>query len=345
MGLACGACTLVLAWKTAKAQDSGILAYSYEVLVPAVEPSLQARMVGLLHALATQEGYTLTALPGVRLLRSDRPLARTPVLYDPGIVIVCQGVKRGYMGAKVYQYDAQHYLAVSVPVPFTMETEASADAPLLAIYLQLDLQLAADLMLELEAHADAVPAPAQSMMASPMEAAMQATVLRLLEALGDPLEAAVLGPALVRELYFRVLTGAQGGAMRAALAMRGRFGRIGKVLRHIHAAYATALDVDALAAEAEMSVPTFHDHFRAITGTSPMQYVKSTRLHQARLLMLRQGMTAEAAALGVGYASASQFNREFKRLFALPPVAEVARMRRSFALPPAAVDAVYVSSH
>ncbi|WP_243402677.1 MULTISPECIES: AraC family transcriptional regulator [unclassified Stenotrophomonas] len=313
--------------------------------MPAVEPSMQARMVGLLHALATQEGYTLTALPGVRLLRSDRPLARTPVLYDPGIVIVCQGVKRGYMGAKVYQYDAQHYLAVSVPVPFTMETEASADAPLLAIYLQLDLQLAADLMLELEAHADAVPAPAQSMMASPMEAAMQATVLRLLEALGDPLEAAVLGPALVRELYFRVLTGAQGGAMRAALAMRGRFGRIGKVLRHIHAAYATALDVDALAAEAEMSVPTFHDHFRAITGTSPMQYVKSTRLHQARLLMLRQGMTAEAAALGVGYASASQFNREFKRLFALPPAAEVARMRRSFALPPAAVDAVYVSSH
>jgi len=335
----------VLAWKTAKAQDSGILAYSYEVLVPAVEPSMQARMVGLLQALATQEGYTMTALPGVRLLRSDRPLARTPVLYDPGIVIVCQGVKRGYMGAKVYQYDAQHYLAVSVPVPFTMETEASADAPLLAIYLQLDLQLAADLMLELEAHADAVPAPAQSMMASPMEAAMQATVLRLLEALGDPLEAAVLGPALVRELYFRVLTGAQGGAMRAALAMRGRFGRIGKVLRHIHAAYATALDVDALAAEAEMSVPTFHDHFRAITGTSPMQYVKSTRLHQARLLMLRQGMTAEAAALGVGYASASQFNREFKRLFALPPAAEVARMRRSFALPPAAVDAVYVSSH
>ncbi|WP_406231764.1 AraC family transcriptional regulator N-terminal domain-containing protein [Isoptericola jiangsuensis] len=313
--------------------------------MPAVEPSLQARMVGLLQAQATQEGYTLTALPGVRLLRSDRPLARTPVLYDPGIVIVCQGVKRGYMGAKVYQYDAQHYLAVSVPVPFTMETEASADAPLLAIYLHLDLQLAADLMLELEAHADAVPAPAQSMMASPMEPAMQATVLRLLEALGDPLEASLLGRALVRELYFRVLTGAQGGAMREALAMRGRFGRIGKVLRHIHAAYATALDVDALAAEAEMSVPTFHDHFRAITGTSPMQYVKSTRLHQARLLMLRQGMTAEAAALGVGYASASQFNREFKRLFALPPAAEVARMRRSFALPPAPVDAVYVSSH
>lgn len=302
-------------------------------------------MVGLLKTLAVEEGYTLTRLPGVRLLRSDRPLARTPVLYDPGIVIVCQGVKRGYLGGQVYQYDAQHYLAVSVPVPFTMETDASAQAPLLAIYLHLDLQLAADLLIELGEQEGTPATPAQSMMSSPMQAPMQATVLRLLEALAEPLEAAVLGPALVREVYFRVLTGAQGGAMREALAMRGRFGSIGRVLRTIHAGYATTLDVGQLATEGGMSVATFHDHFRAITGTSPMQYVKSTRLHQARLLMLRQGMTAEAASLAVGYASPSQFNREFKRLFALPPAAEVARMRRSFALPPPPADAVYVSAH
>lgn len=310
-----------------------------------VQQDAQARMVGLLQALAPEEGYTLTAVPGVRLLRSNRPLARTPVLYDPGIVIVCQGVKRGYLGGQVYQYDAQHYLAVSVPVPFTMETDASADAPLLAIYLHLDLQLAADLLLALDAHEAPRQTHARSMMASPMDPPMQATVIRLLHALGDTREAAVLGPALVREVYFRVLTGAQGAAMREALAMRGRFGSIGRALRQIHAAYATALDVAHLAAEAGMSVASFHDHFRDVTGTSPMQYVKSTRLHQARLLMLRQGMTAEAASLAVGYASPSQFNREFKRLFGLPPAAEVARMRRSFAVPPAPAGALYVSSH
>ncbi|MDT3487521.1 AraC family transcriptional regulator [Stenotrophomonas maltophilia] len=314
-------------------------------MVDSQQAQMQARMVGLLQTLAVEEGYTLTPMPGVRLLRSNRPLARTPVLYDPGVVIVCQGVKRGYLGGQVYQYDAQHYLAVSVPVPFTMETDASAEAPLLAIYLHLDLQLAADLLIELGEQVGTSEAPAQSMMSSPMQAPMQATVLRLLEALADPLEAAVLVPALVRELYFRVLTGAQGGAMREALAMRGRFGSIGRVLRTIHALYATALDVGQLAAEAGMGVATFHDHFRAITGTSPMQYVKSTRLHQARLLMLREAMTAEAASLAVGYASPSQFNREFKRLFALPPAAEVARMRRSFALPPPPADALYVSSH
>jgi AraC-like DNA-binding protein len=160
-----------------------------------------------------------------------------------------------------------------------------------------------------------------------------------------PLEAAVLGPSLLRELYFRVLTGAQGSAMREALAMRGQFGRIGKSLRLIHAGYAQPLDVMQLADEAGMSVPSFHSHFKAITQVSPMQYVKSTRLHQARLLMIRQDLTAEAASHAVGYTSASQFSREFKRLFGLTPSAEAQRMRESFAIPEPFEDAIYVSSH
>jgi AraC-like DNA-binding protein len=185
----------------------------------------------------------------------------------------------------------------------------------------------------------------QSMMSSPMDAALRSSVLRFLEAMNKPLDAAVLGPSLVRELYFRVLTGAQGNAMRAALAMQGQFGKIGKALRRIHSAYAQPLDLPQLASEAGMSVPTFHSHFKAITHTSPMQYVKSTRLHQARLLMVRQGMTAEAASHAVGYASPSQFNREFKRLFGLTPAAETKRMLENFAVPPAHAASDYVSSH
>jgi AraC-like DNA-binding protein len=273
-------------------------------------------MAGLLRALAPEEGYNLTAVPDVRVLRSDRALSRIPVLYDPGIVIVCQGRKRGYFGEQVYLYDEQHYLAVAVPVPFTMETDATPERPLLAIYMHLDFQVVAELMIQLDrngmpAHDDAP----QSMMSSPMDPLLRESVLRFLEAMNQTLDAAVLGPALVRELYFRVLTGAQGNAMRAALAMQGEFGKIGKALRRIHATYAQPLELSQPAGEAGMSVPTFHSHFKAITRSSPMQYVKSTRLHQARLLMVRQGITAEAASHAVGYASPSQFNREFKRLF------------------------------
>ncbi|WP_244511285.1 AraC family transcriptional regulator [Vreelandella arcis] len=306
----------------------------------------QRHMVTLLQALAPEEGYNLTALPDVRILRSDRPLSRTPVLYDPGIVIVCQGRKRGYFGHQVYLYDEQHYLAVAVPVPFTMETEATPEHPLLAIYMHLDFQLAAELMIQIDRHqSPAQENVAQSLMSSPMDAALRVSVTRFLETMSQPLEAEILGPALVRELYFRVLTGAQGNAMRAALAMQGQFGKIGKALRHIHATYAQPLNLSQLASEAGMSVPTFLNHFKAITHTSPMQYVKSTRLHQARLLMVRQSMTAEAACHAVGYLSASQFNREFKRLFGLTPAAETKRMRENFALPPAFTKSDYVSSH
>lgn len=306
----------------------------------------QQRMVALVRALAPQEGYNLTALPGVRILRSDRMLSRTPVLYDPGIVIVCQGRKRGYFGNRTYLYDEQHYLAVAMPVPFTMESDGTSEHPLLAIYMHLDFQMAAELMIQIDRHHSPVDHDVPlGMMSTPMDSALRTSVLRFLEAMSRPLEAAILGPGLMRELYFRVLTGPQGMAIRSALGMQGQFGKIGKALRRIHASYAQPINLAQLAKDANMSVPTFHSHFRAITQTSPMQYVKSTRLHQARLLMVREGMTAEAAAYTVGYASASQFNREFKRLFGLPPLAEVRRMRENFAIPPAQAASDYVSSH
>ena len=311
-----------------------------------VSGQAQRRMVALLRALAPAEGYNLTALPSVRILRSDRALTRTPVLYDPGIVIVCQGCKRGYFGDRLYVYDAQHYLAVSVPVPFDMETDATPAQPLLALYLHLDFAIAAELMLHIDRQAVAETAQApQSMLSSPIDTDMRLSILRFLEALNRPLEAVVLGPGLLRELYFRVLTGAQGRAMREALALKGQYGRIGRALRRIHAAYAEALDLAQLAREAGMSIPAFHHHFKAITQTSPMQYLKSTRLHQARLLMVRQDLTAEAACHAVGYTSASQFSREFRRLFGLAPAAEARRMRASFAIPPAFAGVEFVSSH
>lgn len=185
------------------------------------------RMIGLLRGMARDEGYTLTCLPDVRLLRADRPLSRTPVLYEPGIVIVVQGSKRGFLGRQTFVYDDQHYLVVSVPVPFTMETQATAQEPLLAIYLRLDSAMALDLCEQLDRHEGIATAEPRGLYSSPMEASLSMAVLRLLEALANAPEGELLGPAMVREIYFRVLCGAQGGSMRAALAQQGRFGRGG----------------------------------------------------------------------------------------------------------------------
>lgn len=303
------------------------------------------QMVDLLDRLTPHEGYNLTALADVRFLRSNRPLMRTPVLYEPGIVIVVQGRKRGFLGNDVYLYDAQHYLMVSIPVPFTMETDASASEPMLAIYMRLDFTVAADLLLHLADRGQSASVPPRSMVSSPMDDAMSHSVLRFLQVMASPLDAEILGQAMVREIYYRVLTGVQGQTLRSALTLQGQFGKVAKALRKLHAEYDSYLDVNALAKEAGMSLATFHSHFKTITETSPMQYLKSTRLHQARLLMLRNNLTASAASARVGYESVSQFSREFKRLFGLTPISEVARMKQNFSLPEPVTPSDFISSH
>jgi len=267
------------------------------------------------------------------------------VLYDPGIVILCQGRKRGYLGDDVYVYDAQHYLVVSVPVPFTMETDASEAQPMLAVYMRLDLQMASELILQMDEALGPSDAQPKGMYASPMDDLLRASTLRFLEAMSSPGEAQILGPSLVREIYYRILTGEQGGSMRAALNRQGHFGKVTRAIRKIHSCYQERLDVVSLAQEASMSVPNFHLHFRSVTDSSPMQYLKSTRLHQARLLMLRNAMTASTAAFNVGYESASQFSREFKRFFGRTPQAEIEWMKATYALPAPSTPSMYVSSH
>ena len=293
----------------------------------------QQRMVELLTALTSKDGVSPSALDSVQLLRASRANPRTPVMYEPSIVIVCQGRKRGFLGDQMFIYDAQQYLVLSVPLPFECETEASPEKPLLAISIRVDLTMVAELLMALnDTRGNTVSEPC-GIYATPLDAPLSSAVLRLLEALASPCDAQILGPSIVREICYRVLTGVQGDAIRAALTHQHHFGRIAKALRRIHADYRGDLDVDTLAREAGMSLAVFHAHFKAVTSTSPMQYVKTTRLHHARLLITHDGLSVSVAATRVGYESASQFSREFKRLFGLSPTDEQRRVRAMNELP------------
>ncbi|HXO99535.1 MAG TPA: AraC family transcriptional regulator [Luteibacter sp.] len=284
--------------------------------------SRRIRMAALISRLAPNEGYTMSSIDGVALVRSNRSMVRTPALYEPSIVIVAQGRKRGFHGGQSYVYDAQHYLALAVPLPFQVETEASEEEPMLGVAIRVDLAATAELALavdDMQPQADARPA---TLFATPLDDRLGDAALRLLEVLADPAEARLLAPGIVREITYRVLISEQGGGLRAALTQGGHFGRIAKALRRIHVDYARPLDVATLASDANMSVPTFHAHFKSVTATSPIQYIKAMRLHQARLLLIRGSLTAASASERVGYESASQFSREFKRLFGRSPVDE-----------------------
>jgi len=287
------------------------------------------QMVSLLETLTTAEGMRPSTLSGVHLLRVNESLARAPVVYDPSIVILAQGSKTGYLGDQIYTYDANNYLVLSVPLPFDCETHASPGKPLLGVALTVDPSTLAELLLEMDD--DAIPTPpAPAIYSTPLTKELTGATVRLLESLRSPLETRVLGPQIVREITYRVLRGEQSAALRAICTRHSHFAQIGKVLRRIHDEYSVALDVDTLAREASMSVSTFHHNFRAVTSTSPLQYIKSIRLHRARLLMIREGLNAGVAARRVGYESSSQFSREFKRFFGETPAEGAAKVRALF---------------
>lgn len=300
---------------------------SDSALPPRFVSPAQARMVQLLGTLAPGEGFTSSVLDGVKFMRTNVCTPRVPVMYEPSIVIVAQGRKRGFLGSQAFIYDAQHYLVLAVPLPFECETEATPDEPMLAISIRVDLGVIAELLMMLNDTRGPIESEPRAVYATPLDPTLSDAVLRLLESLASPHDARILGPAIVREICYRVLTGSQGDMIRAALTHQDHFGRISKALRRIHADFACDLDVPMLAREAGMSLAVFHAQFKAVTETSPMQYVKTTRLHQARLLMVHDGLNVSAAATRVGYESASQFSREFKRLFGVSPVDDVKRMR------------------
>jgi AraC-like DNA-binding protein len=255
-------------------------------------------------------------------------LKDVPVLYRPGAVFVLQGSKQGVLDGQILRYDTDHYLAVSVPVPFRMTSQASAERPLFALYLDFDLQIAADIVGTLDRQAGTRPAErARSLVSSPTEPAIAHLLDRLLRTLVRPDDLAILGPGLLRELHYRVLVGQQGGALMAALRSDGATTRLVESLNLIRREYAKRLTVGDLAREAGMSIPSYHTAFKALTGTTPIQYIKAMRLHEARWMVAMRTAPIASIAIRVGYASAAHFSRDFKRHFHRNPSEEAKWMR------------------
>lgn len=287
-----------------------------------------SRLIGLLRELARGEGFCPSLLPGVRFMRSTAHLPRAPIAYSPSIVIIAQGSKLGHVGEQTFVYDPDHYLVLSVPLPFECETHGSPEKPLLGLSVNVTPATIAELMLELEAAPGRPAASPRAIEAASLDAPVRDAAIRLLECLRSPVDARILGAQRVRELTYRVLLGPMGDNLRALATPQSHFGQISRVLNRIHLQFENAFDVESLAREPGMSVSTLHSHFKAMTASSPLQYLKSIRLHKARMLMVHDGVNAGTAARRVGYESVSQFSREFKRLFGAPPSVAVGPLRQ-----------------
>ena len=286
------------------------------------------RMAGLLRDIVTPETFVPSAIAGVYVMRTDRPAPARPMVYEPGVCVLAGGRKVARLGDKRFAYDPDNFLVLSVPLPLECEVFASADDPVVGFQVRFDPATLAELIYDADGVRPAAAGASPSgIFASRMTDAMRDACLRLVECLASPADAAVLGPGIVREIAYRILATEQAAALRATAVRDGRSAQIGRALGRIHADYDSALSVVDLADEAAMSVSSFHENFRAVTNTSPLQYLKTIRLHKARLLMIHEGLTASEAATRVGYESPSQFSREFKRLFGDTPAHDASASR------------------
>ncbi len=271
--------------------------------------------------------------PGLHFRRYSRPGERVYAFSEPAFCVIAQGSKLILLGDDCFRYDSAHYLISTMDLPLSGEVlEASPARPYLSLRLVLQPALVTSMMVD---SGQLPPPDAGRVLAvnvSPLDANLLDATLRLVRLIDTPNDYRALGPLVIREIIFRLLTGPQASRMRHLAAFGGQAHRMVRAVARLRADFAKPLRVEDIARELRMSVSGFHAHFKAVTAMSPLQFQKSLRLQEARRLMLGENLDAAEAGYRVGYDDASHFSREYKRLFGVPPMRDVEKLRQT-ALP------------
>ena len=274
------------------------------------------------------DGIHTTAIPRLILYRASQMEEPMHAVYEPAVCIVAQGRKQAIAGDGVYLYDPEKYLVVSVGVPVVGRIlEASPDKPFLCLAIGLDAAAIGALMVESGMAQSGRAEPGSALSVSALVPEVLDACVRLLRLLGSPRDIPVLAPLPEREILYRLLQGDQATRMSQIACAENRLHDVNRAITWIKRNFRSALSVETLASEARMSTSALHQYFKVVTGVSPLQFQKHLRLLEARRLMLSQAVDAAAAGYSVGYESASQFSREYRRLFGAPPVRDVAKLR------------------
>jgi AraC-like DNA-binding protein len=279
-------------------------------------------------AQAVREDGTAEPLNGLFLQRSSSPREPLHGVSDLAFCVIAQGSKEVFLGQERYQYDPAHYLLTTAELPLVgYILEASTGRPYLSLRLRLDPALVGSVMAEAGHTAPPNQADVRAINVSVLDAGLLDAVVRLVRLLENPTEAPFLAPLIAREIVYRLLRGEQGDRLRYVAALSGSTAPIAKAIERLHKDFDQPFRIDSIARELGMSASGFHHRFKAVTAMSPLQFQKRLRLQEARRLMLGEGLDAANTAYRVGYNDASQFNREYKRLFGLPPMRDVERLR------------------
>ncbi len=273
-------------------------------------------------------GPFVTAVPGVTLLRSDHAKRTDFHICRPALCIVVQGAKWTMFGETRFDYHAGQAMVVSVELPaFSTIVEASPSEPYLGVIIEFDLALMREVLDSLDAVPEVISDVDQSVFVTDFDGPVADCALRLVHLLQTPRAIPVLYPAIMREMCYWLLTGARGAEVISMLFGRVHNKAVLSAIHFLRDRFAESISIEKLASIAQMSASAFHRHFKAITSMTPLQYQKQLRLLEARRVMVAEGSNVGTAAAQVGYESATQFSREYSRMFGLPPRQDMLALR------------------
>ena len=289
--------------------------------------ALRAELVERIACVVRDDG-TAEPLDGLQLRRASAPTEQGHGVSFPALCVVAQGSKETRVGDRHYRYDPAQYLIVTNALPYaTQITEASQERPYLGLVLSLDPTLVGSVIVEAGRLPPRGQAAVTAMEVSPLDADLLDAVARLVRLIDDPADVRFLAPMIKREVVYRLLIGEQGDAVRHIATLGGDTNRIARAIDRLRHDFDRPLRISNLAREFGMSTSSFHQHFKAVTAMSPLEFQKQLRLQEARRLMLGEDVDAASAGYRVGYQDASHFSREYTRLFGAPPMRDVERLR------------------
>lgn len=291
----------------------------------------RAELAELIRRHAPADGSFQTVIKPLFMVRHDHPSQSVPGLVQPALCIMAQGRKDVTLGGELYTYDPLNYLVLSVALPISGKViHATPEEPHLALRLEIDpVEINA---LIAEAGPMSVPMrqgahSGRGMYVERIDAQLLDAVIRLIRLLDTPKDIPMLAPLINREILYRLLRGSEGHRLYEIAISNCQTHRVTQAIKWLNDHFQQPLRIEDLAKEVNLSVSTLHHRFKAVTAMSPLQYQKQLRLQEARRLMLADGLEASAAGYRVGYESASQFSREYSRLFGAPPLRDLARLR------------------
>lgn len=290
----------------------------------------QAELAGLIAQSTPTEGGHDTAIQPLKLIRYVRPTRPLHVQQGVALWILAQGRKEVVLAQETLTHGPDECLVVSFDLPVVARVlEASRAAPCLGLVLALDPAEVAAAMAEhgLEEAAPGRPELERGMSVRPATHALLDAAVRLVRLLQSPGDAGALAPLVLQEIRYRLLAGPHGALARQVAKADPRLQAVAQAITWLKAHYAEPYDLEVLTRAVGLSASALHRHFKAVTAMTPLQYQKELRLREARARMLGEGLNASTAGHHVGYASPSQFSREYKRLFGAPPTRDIARLR------------------